>query len=284
MELLTADKRKSETGIKGVIYGPAGIGKTSLLYTLPEESTLCIDLEAGLLAADRWKGDSISIRKWEDARALAGYIGGANPGATPEQPYSEGYYQRCVGLLGDKVDLDKYDTIFIDSITVAARLCKAWTLKQPDSYTKEGALNMLRAYGNLATEMMNWLIQLQHTKGKNIWFVGILDRSELEGGSIAWEPQIEGGKTKRELAGIVDQIITMQEVKTRPENEGDRPKSQRAFICKNLNPWGYPAKDRSGTLDMVEPPHLGNLMQKIKEKRTSPTFITELLNGDEIIY
>ena len=34
-----------------------------------------------------------------------------------------------------------------------------------------------------------------------------------------------------------------------------------------LNPWGYPAKDRSGRLDVVEEPHLGRLISKITAPR-----------------
>ena len=40
--------------------------------------------------------------------------------------------------------------------------------------------------------------------------------------------------------------------------------NRRAFICQTLNPFGFPAKDRSGRLDMVEEPHLGRLMAKIR--------------------
>ncbi len=44
----------------------------------------------------------------------------------------------------------------------------------------------------------------------------------------------------------------------------------RAFVCQQLNEWGYPAGDRSGRLDMIEEPHLGKLLAKIKgAKRTS---------------
>ena len=39
---------------------------------------------------------------------------------------------------------------------------------------------------------------------------------------------------------------------------------QRGFVCQTLNPWGFPAKDRSGRLDMLEAPHLGRLMDKIR--------------------
>ena len=34
-------------------------------------------------------------------------------------------------------------------------------------------------------------------------------------------------------------------------------------MCQTLNPWGYPAKDRSGRLDMVEEPHLGRLFASL---------------------
>ncbi|EAL58042.1 conserved hypothetical protein, partial [Wolbachia endosymbiont of Drosophila ananassae] len=47
--------------VKMVIFGPYGIGKTSLLKTI-DEPTLCLDLEAGLLAVQDWKGDSTEIR------------------------------------------------------------------------------------------------------------------------------------------------------------------------------------------------------------------------------
>ena len=36
------------------------------------------------------------------------------------------------------------------------------------------------------------------------------------------------------------------------------------MVCHTINPWGFPAKDRSGRLDQVEEPHLGRLMTKIR--------------------
>ena len=41
----------------------------------------------------------------------------------------------------------------------------------------------------------------------------------------------------------------------------------RAFVCRTLNPFGYPAKDRSGRLDQIEDPHLGRLMGKYQRPR-----------------
>ena len=37
----------------------------------------------------------------------------------------------------------------------------------------------------------------------------------------------------------------------------------RAFVCQTINPWGFPAKDRSGRLDLTEPADLGALLSKI---------------------
>ena len=69
-------------------------------------------------------------------------------------------------------------------------------------------------------------------------------------------PQIEGSKTSLELPGIVDEVVTLAELKA------DDGSSYRAFICHTLNPWGFPAKDRSGRLSMQEEPHLGRLIAK----------------------
>ena len=42
----------------------------------------------------------------------------------------------------------------------------------------------------------------------------------------------------------------------------------RAFVCQTLNQYGYPAKDRSGQLEVIEEPHLGKLLAKIKGRST----------------
>ena len=47
------------------------------------------------------------------------------------------------------------------------------------------------------------------------------------------------------------------------EVKGDDGVSYRTFVCHTLNAWNYPAKDRSGRLDVIEEPNLGRLMEKI---------------------
>ena len=96
--------------------------------------------------------------------------------------------------------MDRYSTIFIDSITVAGRLCFNWCKGQPQAYSeKSGKPDTRGAYGLHGQEMIGWLTHLQHTIGKNIWFVGILDEKVDDFNRRIFQPQIEGSKTALEL-------------------------------------------------------------------------------------
>ena len=160
---------------------------------------------------------------------------------------------------GDQNNLSQYQTIFVDSITVAGRLSLQWCKGQPQAFSERtGKPDLRGAYGLHGQEMIAWLTHLQHTRDKNIWFVGILDERLDAFNRKVLTPQIEGSKTALELAGIVDQVITLAAV------NGDDDTVYRAFINHTINPYGYPAKDRSGRLELLEAPHLGKLMEKIK--------------------
>ncbi|MBF0339489.1 MAG: ATP-binding protein [Magnetococcales bacterium] len=259
LPIITADQRMAERhGIKGVLIGPVGIGKTSQLWTLDPQTTLFVDMEAGDLAVEGWPGDTLRPRTWDEIRDFSVFIGGPNPALRNDQYYSTAHYQAVVAQFGDPAALDKYETVYIDSITVAARLCFQWCKGQPQAFSeKNGKPDLRGAYGLLGQEMIGWLTHIQHTRNKNIWFVGILNKLLDDFNRPYFALQLEGSKTGLELPGIVDQVVTLTELST------ESGQLYRAFVCTTLNPWGYPAKDRSGRLTMVEEPHLGRLMAKI---------------------
>ena len=118
-----------------------------------------------------------------------------------------------------------------------------------------------------------WLHQLQHTHEKNIVLVGILESITDDFNRVTHQLQAEGGKTSRELPGIVDEIITMNFV-----DFGDG-KLVRAFICTSPNPWLYPAKDRSGKLEQLEEPHLERLIKKLIPVPGGPAKTTQKGEG-----
>lgn len=258
MKIISATERLAQkAGIKGIIVGPAGIGKTSLLYTLDPDKTLFVNAEAGELSVQEWSGDMIRLRTWTDARNLAAVVGGANPAYAPDESYSQAHYEAAAAALGTNA-FDKYDTVFIDSITEVSRLCFAWSKQQPESFSERtGKPDTRGTYGLLGREMVGWLKQFQHCPRHNIWLVGLLNEVKDDFGRISHVMQVEGAKTGLEAPGITDQVISM--VQVTPE-EGQ---PYRAFVTQAVNPWGYPAKDRSGRLDLIEEPHLGKLMAKI---------------------
>ena len=260
LRIISAEERLAEIRmIKAAIFGGSGQGKTSLLWTLLARTTLFFDLEAGDLAVEGWPGDTIRPRTWQECRDFAAFIGGPNPALRDDQPYSAAHHAAVCERFGDPASLDRYDTVFIDSITVAGRLCFQWCRGQPEAFSeKTGKPDIRGAYGLHGREMIAWLTHLQHTRAKNIIFVGILDEKLDDFNRKVFVPQIDGSKTGLELPGIVDEVLTLTAI---PDDSGQ---PRRVLVCQTLNPWGYPAKDRSGRLDMVEEPHLGRLFEKIR--------------------
>jgi AAA domain len=257
MKIISAAERLDEKrGAKILLVGPVGIGKTSQLRNLDPARTLFIDSEAGDFSVRAVPVDTIRVNDWRTAVDLACRIGGPNPSFSPTSAYSEAHYESVDGALPN---LDRYDTVFVDSITEVSRLSYRHAEQQPEARSERtGNKDTRAAYGLHGRQMVHWLQQLQHAHEKNVVFVAVLERVIDEFNRfIEWRPQLEGGKTGRELPAIVDQIITMQWV-----DFGDG-KPTRAFVCTSPNSLGFPAKDRSGRLEQFEPPDLGKLIAKL---------------------
>jgi hypothetical protein len=278
IKIIKADDRlKVVPKVNIALFGPSGVGKTTLARTLDPATTLFVDLEGGTLAIQDWAGDVLDVRAiaqqfnkypWEIARALALYIGGHDP-SDANGAYSKPVYDAVAKAFAD-VDLTKYKTVFVDSITVASRECFKWAKVQPETFNKEGKADTRGAYGLLGQEMIRWLTHLQHSP-ISVIVVGILDQEVDDLKRITWTPQVEGSKTGRELPGIFDQVITLQNFK---QEDGTM---YRALVCQQQNEWGYPAKDRSGRLSLIEAPDLGLLLKKIREgKRLDSAIVTTL--------
>jgi hypothetical protein len=92
LPIITADQRLAERrGVKGVLVGKAGIGKTSQLWALDAESTLFMDLEAGDLAVEGWAGDTVRPRTWKECCDVAVFVGGPNPALRDDQSFSQAH-------------------------------------------------------------------------------------------------------------------------------------------------------------------------------------------------
>ena len=95
MTIITADQRLAEKrGAKIAIFGPPGVGKTSLLRTLNSTTTLFVDIEAGDLSVLDLAVDTIRVDDWGAARDIACRIGGPNPSFPASACYSAAHLRR----------------------------------------------------------------------------------------------------------------------------------------------------------------------------------------------
>ena len=271
VRIITADERLSAAGNKTsvAIFGPPGVGKTSLLKTLPPAHTVCLDLEAGMKSVQDWSGASIPVRSFGDFRDLVVLIGGPDPAVDPNAYYSAQHFQHVRSLYaGSGVEefLAAMPVIFVDSITDLTRQAMAFAKQQPEAFSdRTGKPDIRGAYGLLGREVIQALKHLQHAPGKTVIFVGVLEKVTDEFNAITWQPQMEGSKTGRELPGIVDQVISMHLFSADADGnwELNEKAAERRLVCQSGNPYGLPAKDRSGRLDVTEAPDLGALLTKI---------------------
>lgn len=264
LRIVTADQRLAEAQGKTTVavFGPSGAGKTSQLRTLPPEETLCVDLEAGMKSVQGWPGDSIAIRTFPDALDIACLIGGVDPSVAADGFFSEAHHQHLVATYPDLAR----SIIFVDSITDLTRQAMAWAKTRPEAFSdKTGKPDTRGAYGLLAREVIALLKHLQHAPGRTVVFVGILEKVTDDFNRVTWQPQMEGGKAARELPGIVDQVLTLSLFDREGDGWRHAPETgaERRFVCRAGNAFGLPAKDRSGRLDVTEPPDLGALLTKI---------------------
>lgn len=279
VRIVTADERLSAAANKSslAIFGPPGVGKTSLLKTLPVEPTVCLDLEAGMKSVQDWPGASIPIRSFVDFRDLVVLIGGPDPAADPNAWYSVQHHQHVRGVYagsGTEEFLASKSIVFVDSITDLTRQVMAYAKQQPEAFSERtGKPDTRGAYGLLGREVIQALKHLQHAPGKTVIFVGVLEKVTDEFNVTTWQPQMEGSKAGRELPGIVDQVISMH-LFSRDATGAyvlDEKASERRLVCQAGNSFGLPAKDRSGRLDVTEPPDLGALLAKINRLQPVPS-------------
>ena len=270
LPIISAQQRLAERkGVKLLMLGKSGIGKTTRLKDLDPVTTLFLDIEAGDLAVADWPGDTLRPASWPESRDFFVFLAGPDKSLPSDSAFSQAHYDHVIEQFGDTAQLDRYQTFFLDSITQLSRQCFAWCKTQPGTVSdRSGKPDLRAAYGLLGQEMISALTHLQHARGKNVVFVAILDERLDDYNRKVFVPQIEGSKTSLELPGIVDEVVTLAEIKA---EDGS---TYRAFVTNTINPYGFPAKDRSGRLDLLEPPHLGALIAKCAGASIAPVSAT----------
>ena len=132
LPIISAQQRMAERkGVKLLMLGKSGIGKTTRLKDLDPATTLFLDIEAGDLAVADWPGDTIRPASWPESRDFFVFLAGPDKSLPPESAFSQAHFDHVVEKFGDPAQLGRYQTFFLDSITQLSRQCFAWCKTQP---------------------------------------------------------------------------------------------------------------------------------------------------------
>jgi len=231
MSILSQVKKPAATiisqGVKILVYGASGVGKTSLARTLPEGAkTLILSAESGLLSIQDLDVDVLEVKGLSMLRNIFAELRGPKKGDTyvPEHDYT---------------------WLVIDSISEIAETI----LVEEKAKSKD----IRKIYGELA-DMMLMLIKGFRDMPINVVFLCKEARIDDDGRQFAL-PSMPGKKTGDEMPFLLDEVFHMV------ARKGDGGITERVFITTPDE--RRVAKDRSGKLDQVELADLGAIFTKM---------------------
>lgn len=236
VQFTSASVASATSGIKCLVYGGAGTGKTVLSATLP--SPVLISAEAGVL----------SLRKDN----LERLFGVGNPGVTYDMPMI------VVQNVDDLTDAYRwasqsheakaFQSIGLDSLSEIAEVVL--------NNAKRQVKDPRQAYGELIEKMETLIRYFRDLPGKNVYMAAKMEpqKDELTG-VIRFGPSMPGAKLGSKLPYFFDLAMRLGVNKT--------PQGETYRFLQTQPDLQYEAKDRSGALQPMEYPFLGAIFEKI---------------------
>lgn len=216
----------AKTGIKMIVYGGAGTGKTrNCAITSPKP--VLVSVENGLLSI---QNEQIPIVDCRGENCLQNF---------------ESFVQWA-----KSAEAKQFETIIIDSWSeLATQLLRVEIAKAKDGR---------QAYGIMADKMMNWAYQLVNQIPHNVVFI-CKQECGTNCGQPYHQPSLEGKKLYTEFTHLIDVILRFQSKRFVING-----KSQEYMVASTKNQPDYIARDRSGTLFDDELQDIGAIINKIR--------------------
>ncbi len=236
-------------GIKIVVAGEAGNGKTTLARTLVEglknEKVCIISAEAGLLSLRGVDIDVIDIQR-DDA-------GEPIPKEQRLTRLGEVYH-----WLTEKEQVAKYRWIFIDSLTELNQNMLERLEADPEY---QGPKNTIKKFGELSTRMRSLSKNFRDLPHYNIVFTALVKEAKDNDGKTSIAIDMIGAFAAK-LPALFDEIFYLGVLSEVDELTG---RNKRGILTQKTDKLTFP-KDRSGTLDKLEPADLAAIVKKIRAK------------------
>lgn len=165
----------SSNGVKVLVYGAAGAGKTSLISTLP--NPVILSAEGGLLSL---QGTDIP------------YIEISNMGDLGEA------YQWVTG----SDEAREFTSVALDSISEIAEVVL--------SAEKKTAKDPRQAYGAMQEQMTDLIRAFRDVPHKHVYFSAKVEKTQDEMGRIMYYPSMPGNKVGQQLPYFFDEVLALR--------------------------------------------------------------------------
>ena len=160
-------------GIKGLVYGPPGVGKTTLCATAP--TPLIISAEKGLLSIRSKAVDFVEVRNVQDIGEVYDYLLNADP--------------------------HEYETVCLDSISDISEV----VLSNLKPQYKDGR----QAYGELADQMLSLIRAFRNLENYNVFFTAKVRRIVDPLGISSFVPSCPGQVLPEAIPYMFDIVAPM---------------------------------------------------------------------------
>lgn len=151
-------------------------------------------------------------------------------------------------FIAESAEAKDFEWVCLDSISEIA--------EQVLNYEKKNTKDPRQAYGALSEQMQDLIRAFRDLPGKNVFMSAKMEKikDEMTGGML-YGPSMPGAKLGQALPYFFDECFVL-----RVEKDADGNPSRWLQTGPDFN---HQAKDRSGVLDLFEPPHLGDIAKKI---------------------
>ncbi len=211
-------------GVKAIVYGPAGSGKTPIINTAPRPVMLAC--EPGLLSM---RGSTVPTFIGATAKSIDEFF----------------------DWLFSSAETKNFDTVAVDSIS---QMCEIYLEEALTGKSKGGnKVHGLVAYGNMATEVLKQIERLYFMQYKHTYLIAKIENVTGALNNYV-RPYYPGKQLPVLMPHKYDQILHL-DIHNVPSVG-----QVRSFQCQSTI--DVMARDRTGRLDMFEQPDFGALVRK----------------------